>query len=84
MRPAPNVENVAVSNSGRVRSLPQICDDLLRSIARIPFLPMAHRRDAEGDCPYYYGQKIEPPCGIDTRSRGSGHGYYFLLRKVLF
>jgi hypothetical protein len=26
-------------------------------------------------------KKIEPRCGIDTRSRGSGHGYYFLLRK---
>jgi hypothetical protein len=29
-------------------------------------------------------EKIEPRCGIDTRLRGSGHGYYFLLRKVLF
>jgi len=27
-------------------------------------------------------KKIERRCGIDTRSRGSGHGYYFLLRKV--
>jgi hypothetical protein len=30
-------------------------------------------------------KKIEPRCGIHTRSpRGSGHGYYFLLRKFLF
>ena len=28
-------------------------------------------------------KKIEPRCGIDTRARGSGHGYYLLLRKVL-
>jgi len=27
-------------------------------------------------------EKIEPRCGVDTRSRGSGYGYYFLLRKV--
>jgi hypothetical protein len=26
--------------------------------------------------------KNEPRCGIDTRARGSGHGYYLLLRKV--
>jgi hypothetical protein len=42
-------------------------------------LPLAHRRDVKGDV---IGQKIEPRCGIDTRTRGSGHGYYFLMRKV--
>jgi len=29
-------------------------------------LPLAYHRDPEGDCPYYYGQKIEPRCGIDA------------------
>ena len=51
---------------------------------RIPFLPRAHGRDLEADCPCYCGQKNELRCGIDTRARGSGHGYYLLLRKVLF
>jgi len=51
---------------------------------RIPFLPRAHGRDLEADCPCYCGQKNEPRCGIDTRARGSGHCYYRLLRKVLF
>lgn len=51
---------------------------------RIPFLPRAHGRDLEADCPCYCGQKNEPRCGIDTRARGAGHGYYLLLRKVLF
>jgi hypothetical protein len=50
---------------------------------RIPFLPRAHGRDLEADCPCYCGQKNEPRCGIDTRARGSGHGYYLLLRKAL-
>src|SRR5438270_13221069 len=49
----------------------------------IPFLPQAHRSDLEADCPCHCGQKNEPRCGIDTRARGSGHGYYLLLRKVL-
>jgi hypothetical protein len=56
----------------------------LRSIARIPFSPLAHRRHPEMDCSYYRGKKVEPRYEIDTRSRGSGHGYYFLLRKFLF
>jgi hypothetical protein len=47
-------------------------------------LPRAHGRDLEADCPCYCGQKNEPRCGIDTRARGAGHGYYLLLRKVLF
>jgi len=32
----------------------------------------------------FWWKKIEPRCEIDTRERGSGHGYYFLLRKFLF
>jgi len=55
----------------------------MRSIDRVPFLPLAHRCDVEADCPYLsLKKKNEPRCGIDTHSRGSGHGYYLLLRKV--
>jgi hypothetical protein len=48
----------------------------------IPFLPRAHRRDLEAELPILLWTKNEPRRGIDARARGSGHGYYFLLRKV--
>jgi hypothetical protein len=28
--------------------------------------------------------KNEPRCGIDARSRGSGHGYYLLLGESFY
>jgi hypothetical protein len=34
-----------------------------------------HPTDAAND------EKNEPRCGMGARWRGSGHGYYFLLRK---
>jgi hypothetical protein len=63
--PRPHSENVAAPNSGLPKSRPQGWDDSLRPIARI-FLPLVHCRAAPR---------------VDTRSRGSGHGYYLLLRK---
>ena len=59
----PHTENVAVLNSGRANSLPQICNDLLHSIARIPYLPMAHRCELAADCPYYCGKNLSRAAG---------------------
>jgi len=60
------VENVvAVSNSGRVRSLPKICEQLFRSIARARFYRwhiVATQKQILLD------KKFEPRCGIHTRS----------------
>jgi len=79
----PHTENVAVLNSGRANSLPQICNDLLHSIARIPYLPMAHRRELAARLPILLWKKFEPRGGLNAHSRGSWHGYYFLLRTIL-
>jgi hypothetical protein len=43
VRTRPHSENVAAPNSGRAKSRPQVCDELLRPIARIPPLPLACR-----------------------------------------
>jgi hypothetical protein len=53
---------------------PQIWDDLLRSIARIPFSPLAHRRHPKMDCSYYRGKKLSRATGSTPARAAQGMG----------
>src|SRR5205085_1264969 len=47
----------------------QVCGDLLRRFLEIPFLPRAHGRDLEADCPYYCRQKMSRAADRRPRAR---------------
>ena len=80
----PHSKNVALPNSGRAKSPPQVCDDSLRRIPSYSLFAAGAWSRPRSGLPMLLWTKNEPRCGIDTRARGPGHGYYLLLRKVLF
>ena len=73
----PHLENVAVLNSGCANSPLQISGDFLRSIARIPFLPLAHRYHAETGCSYC-GKKLSRAAGSTPTRAAQGMAVWLL------
>src|SRR6266576_998561 len=73
----PHLENVAVLNSDRANFRRFFALD--RSYFVFVANPSSPRRNRSL---ILLRKKIGPRCGIDTRWRGSGYGYYFLLRKA--
>ena len=82
-RPLPHSENVAAPNSGRAVRL-QLARIRYAASLLYPFCRRRMVSRPRSRLPTLLWTKNEPRCGIDTRARGSGHGYYLLLRKVLF
>src|SRR6266576_915706 len=62
-------QKTSLHRTPAVPNRPQGCEDSLRRIPPIPFLPQANGRDPEADCRVIVDKKIEPHCGIDTRAR---------------
>ena len=65
----PTFTNVTAPNSGHAKSPLQVCGDLLPRFLEIPFLPRAHGRDLEADCPYYCRQKMSRAADRRPRAR---------------